>query len=223
MPSDAPLRWAWGIPGARRAAYGEVQDARQRSDDLVWSVVSVAEGRLSVYRRSGLVQSVFWMYDARNDDRVRPSHAAMDGIIFRHDDPIWATHYSPNGWNCRCRVRVLTSEQVRGRAARPRPRQRRCARDGPTGGWGRQADRRGPHQTGKGVPVPGPRRRHTHDDTRRRVGLGAAGVAVVASSPKGDGNHDQQRPNSKSEQLPLKQFPRALATFLGLAPQSPAT
>ena len=51
-----------------------------------------------------------WMYDARNDDRVRPSHAAMDGIIFRHDDPIWATHYSPNGWNCRCRVRVLTSE-----------------------------------------------------------------------------------------------------------------
>ena len=41
----------------------------------------------------------------------------------------------------------------------------------------------------------------------------------MASSPKGDGNHDQQRPNPKSEQLPLKQFPRALATFLGLAPQ----
>ena len=37
----------------------------------------------------------------------------MDGFVFRHDDPIWATHYPPNGWNCRCRVRPLTPDQVR--------------------------------------------------------------------------------------------------------------
>ena len=60
----------------------------------------------------------FWMYDARNDDRVRPSHAAMDGQVFRHDDPIWQSHYPPNGWNCRCRVRALTAAQVRSRGLR---------------------------------------------------------------------------------------------------------
>ena len=62
----------------------------------------------------------FWQYDARNDDRVRPSHAAMDGMVFRQDDPIWSTHYPPNGWNCRCRVRALTADQVRRKGLRVR-------------------------------------------------------------------------------------------------------
>ena len=60
----------------------------------------------------------FWMYDARNDGRTRPSHAALDGAVFRHDDPFWASHYPPNGWNCRCRVRALTADQVRRRGLR---------------------------------------------------------------------------------------------------------
>ena len=62
----------------------------------------------------------FWQCDARNDSRVRPSHAAMDGMVFPADDPIWASHYPPNGWNCRCRVRALTPEQVRSRGLRVR-------------------------------------------------------------------------------------------------------
>ena len=55
------------------------------------------------------------MYDALNDSRTRPAHAAMDNMVFRHDDPIWDTHYPPNGFGCRCRVRALTAKEVEAR------------------------------------------------------------------------------------------------------------
>ena len=49
----------------------------------------------------------YWRYNTREDSRVRASHAAMNGKVFRFDDPIWQTHYPPNGWGCRCYVEAL--------------------------------------------------------------------------------------------------------------------
>ncbi len=49
----------------------------------------------------------FLMYDAVNDGRTRPQHKSWSGTILPVDDPWWDTHYTPNGWRCRCRVRQL--------------------------------------------------------------------------------------------------------------------
>lgn len=76
--------------------------------------VSRAVARQQVQRATA-EQRPYWMYDSMDDARTRPEHAALDNLVFRHDDPFWDTHYPPNGFNCRCRVRALTAEEVEAR------------------------------------------------------------------------------------------------------------
>lgn len=41
-------------------------------------------------------------YRTAGDDRVRPEHAALEGVTRPKSDPFWDEFYPPNGWNCRC-------------------------------------------------------------------------------------------------------------------------
>ena len=43
-------------------------------------------------------------YRTQRDGRVRPEHAALDGVTLPPADPFWLDFYPPNGWNCRCDV-----------------------------------------------------------------------------------------------------------------------
>lgn len=43
-------------------------------------------------------------YRTAGDDKVRPEHAALNGVTLPPSDPFWSTYYPPNGWNCRCTV-----------------------------------------------------------------------------------------------------------------------
>jgi SPP1 gp7 family putative phage head morphogenesis protein len=53
----------------------------------------------------------YWQYNTLDDIHVRKAHAALDNMVFRHDDPIWAVAFPPNGFNCRCTVRALSQKQ----------------------------------------------------------------------------------------------------------------
>lgn len=57
----------------------------------------------------------YWMYDAINDSRTRPTHHAMDNTVLPASDPWWLTHYPPNGFRCRCTVISLSVKQAQKR------------------------------------------------------------------------------------------------------------
>lgn len=54
----------------------------------------------------------FWRYTAVMDRRTRPAHAALNGRVFRYDDPFWDSFFPPNGWRCRCNVTPMDGEDM---------------------------------------------------------------------------------------------------------------
>lgn len=87
----------------------------------------------------------WFLYDAVNDARTRPSHGALDGKVARFDDAFWAQHTPPNGFRCRCRRIALNAQQAARYQAEDDARMARnnAARDarlaamakGPDTGW----------------------------------------------------------------------------------------
>lgn len=65
------------------------------------------------YRELREMQDVFpyWKYKTMGDEKVRSSHAALDGLILPADDPFWKDHFPPWEWNCRCMVVGVTEEE----------------------------------------------------------------------------------------------------------------
>lgn len=47
-------------------------------------------------------------YVTKRDNRVRPAHVYLDGIIRRADDAFWNTFFPPNGWLCRCKTKTTS-------------------------------------------------------------------------------------------------------------------
>jgi SPP1 gp7 family putative phage head morphogenesis protein len=54
----------------------------------------------------------YWQYVAVMDAQTRPSHAALNGLVFHADDPFWDSFYPPIDWGCRCRVRALSKDRL---------------------------------------------------------------------------------------------------------------
>jgi SPP1 gp7 family putative phage head morphogenesis protein len=57
----------------------------------------------------------YWMYRHGGSAKPREAHKALDGKVFRADDPFWDKHYPPNGWGCSCYVVALTEGDMKRR------------------------------------------------------------------------------------------------------------
>lgn len=55
----------------------------------------------------------YWKYVTFGDERVRASHAALNGKILPADSPFWQTHYPPWAPMCRCIVVPVTRREYK--------------------------------------------------------------------------------------------------------------
>ncbi len=55
------------------------------------------------------IDEILWgfTYATVGDNRVRPEHAALDGVTLPKDHSFWRENTPPNGWNCRCQKIAL--------------------------------------------------------------------------------------------------------------------
>jgi hypothetical protein len=77
---------------------------------------SYAAGRYAQLTSSSMLKHrPYWKY-VHNDTVLHPRelHLSWDGLVLRHDDPWWQTHFPPNGWGCRCRVTAVRADQYKG-------------------------------------------------------------------------------------------------------------
>ncbi len=95
---------AWGAGSSVTGA--AIETAFRTQAQLAYSA-----GRWSV-DQSAAVQEILWGYKyvTVGDARVRPAHRALEGFKARKDDPIWKTHWPPNGYNCRCQTIPIFEE-----------------------------------------------------------------------------------------------------------------
>lgn len=69
----------------------------------------------STYRRLMGKTKLFpyWEYRTVGDDRVRPSHRQLEGIVLPYNDARWKKIFPPNDWRCRCRVVPRMAHEVK--------------------------------------------------------------------------------------------------------------
>ena len=76
---------------------------------------SRAAGRFAQLKDPDMVKArPYWRYGhSPYVQNPRPDHLEWDGLILRHDDPWWNTHYPPNGWGCECSVSPVSKRQMK--------------------------------------------------------------------------------------------------------------
>lgn len=116
-PRLQDLGW-WGKAEVLEGETGEIRNVQLGSERRLRTIyqtnvqTAYMAGR---YKRlvANAAERPYWRYVAIMDGRTRPAHAALNGRVWRWDDPIWEVIFPPNGWGCRCRVVALTEAEFK--------------------------------------------------------------------------------------------------------------
>ncbi|MBT9293338.1 phage head morphogenesis protein, partial [Prosthecodimorpha staleyi] len=108
----------WGTPRLVADPTGQAPDrmvdftAPRRLQTIFWGNTASARaaGQWDRAQRTKAVLP-YLVYIRSASARPREQHLRWVGIIRPIDDPWWATHFPPNGWNCKCSVRQIDGRE----------------------------------------------------------------------------------------------------------------
>jgi len=108
--------------------WGKVNIGDDKSGKLVqlgspWRLKTIYQTNLQTAYMAGRYKGMremaavrpYWQYVAVLDSKTRPFHRAINGRVYKFDDPFWDKNYPPNGFRCRCRVRALSEKNMKDR------------------------------------------------------------------------------------------------------------
>jgi SPP1 gp7 family putative phage head morphogenesis protein len=72
---------------------------------------SQAVGKWRTFQRTKQLLPYLY-YNAVQDRRTRPSHAALHGLLLPVDHPVWLEVFAPCGFGCRCIMNALSRSQA---------------------------------------------------------------------------------------------------------------
>lgn len=52
-------------------------------------------------------------YELGPSENHRHEHEAWAGLVLPANDPWWQTHFAPNGWGCKCRIRQISKAEAK--------------------------------------------------------------------------------------------------------------
>ena len=116
LPTLAKKGWLGNVD-AKDPKTGEIKQiyvGSRRLKNIYNTNMRVAYA-VGAYEEAMSSDAEFLRYTAILDSKTRASHRALHGVILPKDHPFWDTHYPPNAWNCRCKARAYTKQELKSR------------------------------------------------------------------------------------------------------------
>ncbi|MDR3629101.1 MAG: phage minor head protein [Desulfocapsaceae bacterium] len=90
-------RYGWSYNGGQGWRTRVIYDTNLRTSYMAGRYKQMTDPDVLAYRP-------YWMYRHNACTHPRPQHVAWNGLVLRHDDDFWSSHFPPNGWGCHCDV-----------------------------------------------------------------------------------------------------------------------
>lgn len=99
--------------------YKEIAKRHQFDDSnhrakLIYTTNLYASYNHGRYEQQSRLRDVlpYWQYQHNDNANPRLHHKALDGVVYRADDPWWQSYYPPRGYNCHCTVRAYDDKDL---------------------------------------------------------------------------------------------------------------